>query len=81
MPKKKSNIPANETPEQRFIRIALLKVNSIIAGYRALSRLTGTKAKSSAEQRNAINTALKDAHADAMLSLEGKKASTGGFKF
>jgi hypothetical protein len=78
--RKKSNIPTNETPEQRFVRVATTKVNAIIRGMKTLSRLTGMRAKSTDAQRAAIEKALTDALADTMSALKGNKVQTGGFK-
>jgi hypothetical protein len=78
--KKASNVPANESAEQRFVRVATVKTNSILKGLKSLSRLTGTKAVSTAAQRTAIQTAIQTALDDAMKSLSGQKVSVGGFK-
>lgn len=78
--RKPSSIPANETPEARFARVATIKVNSLIRNFRSLARLTGKKAKSSDVQRKAIKDALQAAFNDSMESLEGKKTTASGFK-
>jgi len=78
--KRKSNIPANETPEARFVRVATVKVNSIIRGMKTLSRLNGTKAKSTEAQRAAIEKAITEALTDTMSALKGNKVAAGGFK-
>lgn len=78
--KKKSNVPANETPEARFIRIATTKTNAVIRNLRTLSRLNGAKAKSTPEQRAAIQKAITESLTDAISSMAGNKVAAGGFK-
>jgi hypothetical protein len=76
MPKKKSNVPANETPEARFVRVATTKTNAILRNLKTLAKLK----KSTAAQRTAIASAISDAVDEAMLSMAGQKTESGGFK-
>lgn len=80
MAKKRSNVPSNETPEARFIRIATTKTNAVIRNLRTLSRLNGVKAKSTEAQRIAISKAITESLAEAVSSMAGNKVAAGGFK-
>jgi hypothetical protein len=70
MPRKAKNVPANETPEARFVRIANDRVNRLLTGIKQLGGLGDTKTyKSSAEQRKQIDTALTTALTRTMESM------------
>ena len=75
MPRKKANIPANETPAQRFVRLANQKVNTILKGMKGLGTLHGTNYVSSADQRKVIKVALTEGVDTAMQAMEGKTIS------
>lgn len=81
MAKKKSNIPTNETGEARFIRVALLKTNSVLKSLKSLSNLRGKRAVSTSAQRLAIQTAIDAAFKDCMSALNGATKETSGFKW
>lgn len=80
MAKKKSNVPTNEAPEARFVRVATVKTNSVIKNLRSLGRLTGKNAISTAAQRTAIKDAIMAAFEETMKALAGQKTETTGFK-
>lgn len=72
MPRKAANIPANETPAQRFVRLANQKVNTTLKSLKALGALHGSTVVSSADQRKAIKNALTEGLETAMQALDGK---------
>ena len=72
MPRKKANIPANETPAQRFVRLANQKVNTMLKGLKSLGTLHGSNYASTADQRKVIKTALTEGVDTALQALEGK---------
>jgi len=78
--KKKTNVPAGESPEERFVRVATLKTNSILKSLRTLSKLRGSKAKSTQAQREAIQDAISTALDDVIEQMAGKVVETTGFK-
>ena len=78
--KKASNVPDNETPQARFVRMANVKVNALLRGLKGLSRLKDKKAVSTSAQREAIQSVLEVAVADCIESLNGAKSDSSGFK-
>jgi len=80
MPRKKSNIPANETPESRFIRVANERVNRLLTGLKQLGTLGGTTYASKTEQRKQIGDALEGAVKRAMESMSKDGVAPQEFK-
>lgn len=80
MPRKKETIPANETPAQKFVRLATQRTQRIIDTYKQLGSLAGSAYQSTPEQVKKISEALKAEHDRAIDSLNKKKVETGGFK-
>lgn len=70
MPRSRQNVPANETSSQRFIRLANDRVSVILKNFKALGKLGGTTYYSTPDQRKQINTALTEALARTMQSME-----------
>lgn len=70
MPRTKQVIPANETPNQRFIRLANVRVNNTLTCLKSLSQLSGPQYASTPVQRKQIQTALVDATNRALTILE-----------
>lgn len=79
MPRKAQNVPANENPAQRFVRIANHRVNLILTGLKGLGNLTGATYESKPEQRKKIAEALK-AGVDASMQSLDKGTPTQDFK-
>lgn len=82
MPRKAKNTPANETPEQRFVRMANDTVNVVLKKCISLGNLRGSKYKSTKEQHAKIKSALSDGLNRAMdkLSLPADATSNDLFK-
>lgn len=80
MPRKKTNIPANETPEARFVRVANERVNRILTGLKNLGTLGGSSYASKAEQRTQIKTALETALGKCMESMSKDGTTPAEFK-
>lgn len=70
MPRTKSNIPANESNSQKFIRIANHRVNGILRSLKMLAQLGGTNYSSTPEQRKMIASTLTEAVTRTMSSME-----------
>lgn len=70
MPRTKQVIPANETPAQRFIRLANVRVNNVLTNLKSLSQLSGANYVSTPVQRKQIQQALVDATNRALTILE-----------
>lgn len=70
MPRKKANVPANETPEARFIRVANDRVSRLLTSIKQLARLGNpSEYKSKAEHRAQIQEALETALKRSMESM------------
>jgi len=81
MPKKRQNIPPNETPAQRFIRLAVGRTNNLLRNYKALANLRGKRYQSTPEQRQKIDAALQAAHKDCITQMAATGPQTQeGFK-
>lgn len=81
MPRKKANVPANETPEQRFVRVATERVNRLLTSLKQLGGLgTPSTYKSSAEQRKQIQEALTTATTRAMEAMSKGGETAQEFK-
>ncbi len=81
MPRKRTNIPANETPEQRFVRVANERVNRLLTGLKQLGTLGNpSQYKSKTEQRSQIGDALKASLERAMDSMNKGGEVTPEFK-
>lgn len=58
MPRKPENIPANETPAGRFVRVATKRTNQILTILKQMGTMGGADYVSSAEQRKQIEDAI-----------------------
>ncbi len=77
---RKKSVPANETAEQRFVRLAEKGTITILKKLKSMSNLRGTRAVSTAAQRDAINSAVTKALAETLRAMAGQKIETTGFK-
>jgi hypothetical protein len=80
MPRKKTNIPANETPAQRFVRLANMRVNRLLSDFKSLAQLRGKLYVSTPEQRKKIGEVLTETHTRSMKLLESAEVDNSGFK-
>jgi len=81
MPKKKANIPPNETPAQRFTRVGSQRVTNILRNLNNLGKLRGKLYVSTPEQRTKIQAAIDSAFKQAMTMLNTTGAvQDEGFK-
>lgn len=80
MPKKGKNVPTNETPSQRFVRLANQRVNRILETNKQLSQLAGTAYESSPEQVRKIEDALSQSLVRTIESLKRKTVVSQEFK-
>lgn len=71
--------PANETPEQRFVRVGSKRVTKALDAIDLIGNLTGSSYKSTPAQRDKIVKALETAVADVKDALTTGKVKTGGF--
>ena len=58
MPRRAENIPTNEQPPARFVRVATKRTNQILAILKTMTTLGGADYVSSAEQRKQIEEAI-----------------------
>lgn len=76
MPRAKKNIPANETPEARFVRVAQDRVSRLLTQLKQLGGLGNpSQYKSKAEHRAQIKDALQGA-LDRAVEAMGKGGET-----
>jgi hypothetical protein len=81
MPRKAKNIPANETPEAKFIRVATDRVNRLLTALKQLGALGNTSQYGSKiEQRNQIKEALTTALTRSMEALNKGGETAPEFK-
>ena len=80
MPKKRSNVPSNETPAAKFMRLANQRVSRFMKVYKQLGALGGSAYQSTPDQLKKINDALINSHQHAMDSLNRKAVATQEFK-
>jgi hypothetical protein len=70
MPRSKQSIPANETNDKRFARVATQRVNSILTSLKQLGSLGNpNNYTSNPEQRKQIQTALTNALEASMQAM------------
>lgn len=79
MAKGKSNVPANETPEARFKRMATMRVNKALKAVSLLSNLAGSRYRSSPEQIAKIETAFRETLTSVFAQLRGQKSAEKNF--
>jgi hypothetical protein len=78
---KSNTIPADETPAQRFIRLAEYRVGRAVRDIQTIANLTGSSYESTPAQHTAIMAALNTACQDVADALKsGGKKAAGGFK-
>jgi hypothetical protein len=80
MPRKAANIPANETPSQRFVRLANTRVNATLTNLKTLGNLSGSNYASTPDQRKKIETVLTDAVKKAIDAMAAKDGTGMEFK-
>jgi hypothetical protein len=81
MARRKANIPANETPEAKFIRVANERVSRILSSLRQLGGLGNTSQyMSKLEQRKQIAEALTAAMNKSMDALNKGGEAAPEFK-
>jgi hypothetical protein len=81
MPRKATNVPANETDVARFVRVATSRVNAILQSFKQLGTLGNVKMyKSTKEQRDQISSALNGGLTRAMESMNKGGEATPEFK-
>ena len=81
MPRKAANVPANEKPEARFVRVATSRVNSLLTSLKQLGSLGNPKVyTSSPDQRKQIGEALKGAMERALDTLNKGGETVQEFK-
>ena len=75
-----SKAPANETPEQRFVRIANIRVGNAMKAIEGLGKLVGSSYKSTAAQHDKLFAAIDDEVKSAKAALTANKpaAKVGG---
>jgi hypothetical protein len=74
-----SKVPKNETPEARFKRMAVTRVNKCIKSISLLGNLAGSRYKSTPEQITKMETAFREVLVQAFGRLRGQKASKESF--
>jgi hypothetical protein len=81
MPRTKQNIPANESNNQRFIRVATFRVNTILTNLKQMGSLGNTSQyASSKEQHEQIRKSITDALDRAIQGMQ-KGEAVSDFKF
>lgn len=80
MPRKKSTIPKDETPAQRFKRVIEPRVGKALKTIGLIGSVSGSTYKSTDEQIAVIEAALTDAVEKAMQRLSGTGDKASGFK-
>lgn len=76
---KANKVPANETPEARFKRMAVARVNKMLKQISLLGNLAGSRYKSSPDQIVKMEQAFKDALTEAFGRLRGQKSAKSQF--
>lgn len=79
MAKRKTKIPANETPTQRFKRVVEPRVGKALKAIGLIGSVQGSAYKCTAEQIAEISTALTDAVEKATMKLSGQGDTASGF--
>ena len=79
MPRTAQNIPANESPNARFARLATHRVNTILRSFKQLGQLGGKAYTSTPDQRKKIESALTEGLTRA-LSAMAKGETVQDFK-
>lgn len=68
-----------ETPEQRFKRLAMVRMNKVLKQIALLGNLSGSRYKSETAQISKMETAFKDTLTEAFGRLRGQKAAKNQF--
>jgi hypothetical protein len=69
----------NETAEQRFRRLATIRVNKCLRQVSLLGNLAGSRYKSTSEQISKMEQAFKDVLTEVFGRLRGQKAAKSQF--
>ena len=77
--KKKEAVDPNETPENRFKRLGVMRVQTAVVAIERVGKLTGRGYASTPEQRAKILAALNGALANVKAVLEGTSTPGGTF--
>ena len=72
--------PKNETKEQKFVRLANMRVNKAIKAIRQIGQLGAPTYESTTQQRNRIAETLQNELSIAVDGLNSKKVATQDFK-
>jgi hypothetical protein len=80
MPKIKTDVPADETPAQKFARIASNRTNNALNAIRLLEAVGGAGYESTKEQREKIIAALETAVAGVKGIFNGETKPGNEFK-
>lgn len=72
-----SVVPANETPEQKFVRIGKRRVTNAARAIRRLGTLGGYGYRSTPEQRDKIRALLESELEAALARMERAKLTAG----
>lgn len=72
-------VPKNETPEARFKRMAVARVNKCLKQISLLGNLAGSRYKSTPDQIARMETAFRDSLTNAFGRLKGIKAEKKAF--
>lgn len=75
--KKKTPVPENETPAQKFVRLGVARTLKAAAAISNVGRLTGRGYESTPEQRAKIVKQLSDALETAKTRLNGESLASG----
>lgn len=70
-----------ETPNEKFIRIAEFRINKILDGYRLLTNLKSSSYKSTTEQRYKMFQILRQGLEELECTFAGEKPNKDKFKF
>lgn len=79
MAKNKSSVPANETAEARFKRMATMRVNKALKAVALLGNLSGSRYKASPDQLSKIETAFREVLTETFGRMRGQKAGKETF--
>lgn len=82
MPRKAQNVPANEKPDARFLRVAQTRVNSLLTSFKQLGAMGNPKLYTSTEmQRKQLSDALHAGLERALDSLNKGGETPQEFSF
>lgn len=80
MASKRKKADPNETAEQKFVRLANMRVNRTLRALEGIGKLGAKSYKSTAEQRNKIESVINEAVTEAKERLQGGAATQAKFR-